>query len=308
MVCLGRLACSLFFFFLGAGVWVFAVYDTLVTQETAFAFNGFYILLHHCHQQYLLPTRGIDNSFHGTLLTISVRPCHGAILIWPQSKSCHIADCWSLWGIFHNAGSLELTQHLSGDALIPRSILNQSRFAVGVPESEDHSRILGLRHDVILVASLDTDIDAPWRRQHVEGPDDLGGSQHDRREGEMLTRALPPPGTKAVEGPPAALLEFLLCRRAAIAAAEAVWVLDKALGNELFWPLVILLVAVDGPRVGDERSPLRKEVITVAIVLRQCMRECAGRDGTPAEYLLSLELMGPESSGVLLTSDMQALK
>lgn len=205
-------------------------------------------------------------------------------------------------------GSLELTQHLSGDAISPRSILDQSRFAVGVPELEDHSRILGLRHNIVFVARLDIDIDPAWRRQHVEGPDDLGGSQHDRREGEMLARALPPPGTKTIEGPAAALLEFLLCCRAAIAAAEAVWVLDKALGNELFWPLVILLVAVDGPRVGDERSPLRKEVITVAIVLRQCVRECTRRDGTPAKNLLSLVLMDPESSGVLLTSEMQAFK
>lgn len=60
----------LVFFFLGAGVWVFAVYDTLVTQETAFAFNGSYILLQHCHHQYLLPTGALDVSFYSTPLLL----------------------------------------------------------------------------------------------------------------------------------------------------------------------------------------------------------------------------------------------
>lgn len=76
MLCLAGFPFFFFGFILGAGVWVFAVHDTLVTQMTAFAFDAFYILHNHCRHPHLPLTRGVDTSYYSMLLLLTENAAH----------------------------------------------------------------------------------------------------------------------------------------------------------------------------------------------------------------------------------------
>lgn len=228
------------------------------------------------------PTVGICHSLFKLRFTSFERPYHRAevdvhlilIEIIPRGRPTH-------------ADGLILTQHFSGNAISPGRILHQSSFATGIPELEYHGRVFRLSYNIVFVSRLDTEINASWRRQHVEGPDGLGGSQHDRRESELLSRTSATTKSKAIKRTAAAPLQVFLCLRIVIVAAEAVWVLDKTLGHELIWLLVIQLITIHSPGIGDESGSLWEEIFAVLIVLGQRMWKRARRDGTPAKDLFS---------------------